>query len=151
MQLAHAAGGEAHVDARDGLGDRQLAFGHLARPAAVAHLHVRVGKGEPQVRDRAMIGRRRLQEVRILRFARRIARAKDRRALVSLDGRRRGFLLLRHGAAGRDQRRTRDERASTRLRHGCLHFAVRWQNVRLLPKFQPRRRGRFRRVPLGSA
>lgn len=36
MQLAHAAGIQAHVDAGDGRGDRQLPLGHLTRPAAVA-------------------------------------------------------------------------------------------------------------------
>jgi hypothetical protein len=35
MHLPYAAGGEPHVDAGDGLGDREVGLCHLTRPAAV--------------------------------------------------------------------------------------------------------------------
>jgi len=71
MQLAHAAGVEAHVDAGDLLGDAELALGDLAGPAEP---HVRGREGEFQVRHRAVVGGRRDEDVGVLHFDRNVAR-----------------------------------------------------------------------------
>ncbi len=59
MQLTHAAGVQAHVDARDGRRDPQLAHGHLPRPPTGFESDVGVGEREAEVRKRSAIGRRR--------------------------------------------------------------------------------------------
>jgi len=74
MQLAHAAGVEAHVDAGDLLGDAELALGDLAGPAAALEPHVRRREREFQVRHRAVVGGRRDEDVGVLHFDRDVAR-----------------------------------------------------------------------------
>ena len=86
MQLAHAAGIEPHVDARDRGRGRQLALRDLARPAALAHFHVRVGERIMQVRDRAVVGFGRVDEIRVFPGDIRIARAQDGAALLPMIG-----------------------------------------------------------------
>jgi hypothetical protein len=75
MQLARAAGVQAHVHAGDVLGDAELADRDLAGPAALLLAHMRVGEGIAQVLERAAVGPRRVQEARILPVAQQIARA----------------------------------------------------------------------------
>ena len=47
MQLAHPTGGKTHIDAGNGFGGGQFPRCHLARPAALAHFDMRVGKRVP--------------------------------------------------------------------------------------------------------
>jgi len=74
VQLAHAAGVQAHVDAGNVLGDSELALRNLAGPAAAFQAHVGLRKRKLQVRYRAVIGRRRHIDVRVLQLERNVAR-----------------------------------------------------------------------------
>jgi len=74
MQFPHTAGVEPHVDAGDVLGDAELALGHLARPAAALEPHVRLRERKFEVGHRAVIGRRRHVDVRVLQLDRNVAR-----------------------------------------------------------------------------
>ena len=66
VQLADAAGVQPHVHAGDGFRNAELACGDLARPAAARLPDMRVREGKPQIGRRSGIGRRRVQQVRIL-------------------------------------------------------------------------------------
>src|SRR5262249_37363976 len=63
--------------------NRKLALRDLARPAAVAKLHMSVREGELQIGHRTMIGRGGPQDIWILLFALGIARASYSRAFMS--------------------------------------------------------------------
>ena len=112
MQLAHAAGIEPHVDAGDVLGNAELAHRHLPGPAARLQAHVGVVERKAQIRQRAVIGGRRRDDVRVLAGADRISRTRIGAAFA-------GTGRLRHGRSGlrlrhRRRRRRRRERAAGR-------------------------------------
>ena len=75
VQFAHAAGVEAHVHAGDGRRDAELAHGHLSRPPAGFQPHMRVGEREAQVRQRAVVGRRRDEQIGVLPIPLQVTRA----------------------------------------------------------------------------
>ena len=123
MQLAHAAGIQPHVHAGDALGDAELAYRHLARPAAALLPHVRVGKGEAQVGQGAVIGGRRIEHVGILLLAQPVARPRIRPADAGFAAR---LDLVRNSALGAEDRAAGDGSAGQHLasrwdRHGFLH------------------------------
>ena len=93
MQFAHAAGVQAHVHAGDVLGNPEFAHGDLAGPAAGLLPHMGVGEREAQIGQRAVIGRRRHQQIRILPVAGEVARTGIGAAMS-------GALRLRYGFAG---------------------------------------------------
>ena len=74
VKLADSAGVEAHVDARDRFRDGELPHGDLPRPPAARLPHMRVGEGKSQVGQGSRVCRRRIDEVRVLRLARDVAR-----------------------------------------------------------------------------
>jgi hypothetical protein len=82
MQLSHAAGFQAHVDARHGFRDFELPLGDLPRPSTVACFHMGIGEREAQVRHRTMVGCRRTKDIGVLALTRWIAWSKDRGILV---------------------------------------------------------------------
>jgi hypothetical protein len=105
VQLAHAAGVQAHVDAGNVLGDSELALRHLAGPAAAFQSHVGLGKRKLQVRHRAVIGGRRHIDVRVLQLERNVARpgigaAASRTHRLRRTGRRIGRLRIGGGHGG---------------------------------------------------
>ncbi len=107
MQLAHAAGVQPHVHAGNGLGDAQLAHGNLAGPAAGLQPHMSVGKREAQIRQGAVIGRGRHQQIRILPVAHQIARAGIGAAVAWPQRLRDGVAPLRVGCPPMVKRRRR--------------------------------------------
>jgi hypothetical protein len=110
MQFAHAAGVEPHVHAGDILGDAELARRHLTRPPARLQSHMRVGKRETQVWQRAVVGGGRYEDVGVLPVAGDVARAGIGAAMS-------GALRLRHRVAGlRARNRCRREKAACRGR-----------------------------------
>ena len=58
MQLADAAGGQAHIDAGDLLGNGEIGNCDLARPSAILDAFRRVVEGRPRCRHVADIGGR---------------------------------------------------------------------------------------------
>ena len=117
MQLAHAAGIEPHVDAGDVLGNAELAHRHLPGPAARLQTHMGVVEREAQIRQRAVVGGRRREDVRVLAGTDRILRTRIGAAAA-------GTCRLRHRRSGlRLGRRRRRERAASR-RNG-QHVATR--------------------------
>src|SRR5262245_18138185 len=85
VRLRYRAGLEAHVDGGDIGGAGQLADRRLPRPAAFAQVIVAVGEGPPEVGQRAVIGSRRHEQIRILGLASGVRRTKYRRTLVVAD------------------------------------------------------------------
>src|SRR5439155_1887272 len=69
MHLSHAAGLEAHIDARKLRSGRQFANGSLPAPAARRQMHVTIGKRPSEISERAVVRRRRKNDVAILGFA----------------------------------------------------------------------------------
>jgi hypothetical protein len=80
VRLADAARLEAHVHSRQLGRHRQLAGGHLARPATGEDAVVRGGEGELQVRDRAGVGLGGEKGVRVLPLDRDVPRPRAARA-----------------------------------------------------------------------
>jgi hypothetical protein len=76
MQFPHTAGVEPHVDAGDLLGDAEFALGDLTGPAAALEPHVRGRERELEVRHRAVVGRRRHEDVGVLQLDRDVARSR---------------------------------------------------------------------------
>jgi hypothetical protein len=92
MQLAHHARTEAHVYDRQLLHRRHFAHRHFAGPAAV--LQAVVGKREKmQVRNRAVVGQWRRENVRHLRLEGDVARPGDGGASPAVDGLRYGHVV----------------------------------------------------------
>src|SRR3984957_14604722 len=73
MQFADTASVQPHLDARQSRGDAELALSDLPRPAAVSLFCMRIRKRKTQVRQRALIRRRRIEHVGIFSVARDIA------------------------------------------------------------------------------
>src|SRR5207302_966176 len=69
MHLSYPAGLEPHVDARNLRRGRQFANSRLSAPAARRQMHVTIGKRPSQVPERAVVCRRRKNDVLILGFA----------------------------------------------------------------------------------
>jgi hypothetical protein len=116
VQLAHAARVEAHVDAGYALGDAELSFGDLPRPAAALLPDVRIRIGEAQVRQGAVIGRGRIDHVGILQLAHEIARSR----IGSADARRAArFNFGRGGALGAQKRACADSGSGQNIASGC--------------------------------
>ena len=118
VQLAHAAGVEAHVHAGDVLGDAELAHRDLARPATGIQPHVRVIEGEAQVGQRAVVGSGRRVEVRVLQVAGQVARAGIGAAAPRQDRLRQVLGSLGAGCCGSGRSNTGGSRQepATRLR-----------------------------------
>jgi hypothetical protein len=95
MQLTHAAGIQAHVDAGDILGNAELARRHLPGPAAPFQPHMRVREGEAQVRQTAVVGRRRKEQVGVLPISHEVARARIGAAATGAHRLRDGLTGLR--------------------------------------------------------
>ncbi|MNM98328.1 hypothetical protein D3C81_1108570 [compost metagenome] len=75
MQLANTAGCQAHINARKRGCDRQLAHRDFPGPSSLIQLHMGIGEGEPQIRNKPGIGNRRNQHIRILLVSHNISRA----------------------------------------------------------------------------
>ncbi len=86
VQLTDAAGLEAHVDPGKLGGDGQLPIRHLARPAAGEDTIAGGGEGELEIRNGAVVGLRRGQQVGVLPLQRDVVRSQDGRTQVALDG-----------------------------------------------------------------
>ena len=105
MQLAHAAGVEAHVHAGDVLGNAKLTHRHLAGPAAELEPHVGIVERVAQVRKRAVVGRRRREQVGILAVAHQVSR-------TGIGAAGSGTLGLRQGFGGLGTGRCHSQKAS---------------------------------------
>ncbi len=105
MQLTNAAGIEPHVHAGNVFGDAEFARRDLPGPAGGFEAHVRVFEGEAEVRQRAVVGRRRRQHVGVLASANWILRTGIAAAVT-------GTPRLRHGFGRLRQRRRRQHAAS---------------------------------------
>jgi len=93
MQLAHDARTEAHVHDRQLLHRRHFAHCHFAGPAAVLQAVVGKREGKMQVRNRAVVGQRRRENVRHLSLEGDIARPGDGGASTAVDGLRYGHVV----------------------------------------------------------
>jgi hypothetical protein len=117
MHLTHTAGIEPHVHTGDILGNAELARGHLTGPAARLQPHVRVGEREAQIRQRAVIGRGRDEQVGVLPVPHDVARAVIGAAVAGALGLRDGFAALRGCRCGRREEapgRSRCQHVTTR-------------------------------------
>jgi hypothetical protein len=113
MQFANTAGIQAHVHAGDVLGNAEFSRRDLTGPAAGFQPHVRVRKGEAQIRKRAGIGRGRSEQIGILPVSGKVARTGIGAALSGADGLRHRFIGLRAGC------RRRKKAAGSRRRQQC--------------------------------
>jgi hypothetical protein len=93
MQFANAAGVQPHVHPGDVLGNTELSLGDLAGPAAGCQPHMSVREREAQIGQRALIGGRRHQQIRILPVTAKVAWTGIGTALS-------GPLRLRHRFVG---------------------------------------------------
>ena len=116
MQLAHAAGIQTHVHAGDVLGDAKLAHRDLPGPAARREPHVGIIKRKAQVRQHAVIGRRRGDQIRVLTRTDGILRTGVGAAHAGAAGLRHRFAGLR---ADRGHRRRQGSGGG-----GCQHVAT---------------------------
>jgi hypothetical protein len=143
MQLAHPAGIEPHVHAGDVLGDAELAFSDLAGPATRLQPHMRIGEREPQVGQRAVVRRRRHQQIGVLPVAREVAGTAISAALARPHGLRDGFTGLRACCGrGRNQASSRSRGQHVAARdgiHDMLPDMLRLA-VRCAPDIRPSRR-----------
>jgi len=105
MQFADTAGVQPHLDARQSRGDAELALSDLPRPAAVGLACMRIRKRKTQVRQRALVRRRRIEHVGIFSVAREIAWAWDASAKTwSAIGLQHLRARLPHGRGGCGQK-----------------------------------------------
>src|SRR5258708_16097702 len=74
MQFANAAGIQAHVHTSDVLGNTECSHSDLAGPATGFRPHMSVREREAQIRQRAVIGGGRHQDIRILPVPREVTR-----------------------------------------------------------------------------
>ena len=107
MQFAHAAGVQPHVHPGDVSGYSELALGHLTGPSAGFEPDMRVREREAQVRQRAVIGRRRHEQVGVLAIPLEVARAGIGAPLTRSNWLRQAILGIRGcscrcNTAGRD-------------------------------------------------
>ncbi len=72
MQFPNTAGVEPHVDPGDALGDTQFTLGDLAGPATALLPDVSVSEREPQIGQRAVISRGRIENVGVFRLPHRV-------------------------------------------------------------------------------
>src|ERR1700728_474744 len=76
VKLADAARVQPHVHAGDCFRNAKLPRGDLTRPAATRLTNMRIGEGKPEIRQSPRIGRRRIEEIRILSFPGDVARKR---------------------------------------------------------------------------
>ena len=111
VELADAAGVEAHLHTGDTRGNAEFASRHLTGPSTRRQSHVSIGEREAQVWQRAIIGGRRHKEVGVLPIPRDIAGTGIGAAMA-------GPLRLRERFIGlRACRRCRCKQASGSGRH----------------------------------
>ena len=128
MQLAHAAGVEPHVYAGDVLGNAELAHRDLPGPAARLQAHVRVVERKAQIRQRAVVGGRRRDDVRVLAATDRIPRTRVGSALSGprrLRHRRDGLRLCHRRRRRRERTTGRRDRQHVAARNGIRDRAHR--------------------------
>jgi len=101
VELAHAAGVQAHVDAGDGRRHRELAHRDLPRPSARFEALMGVREREAQVGKRSVIGGRRDEDVGVLTIPFEVTRARVRAAMARSARLRRAALLRIPGRGGR--------------------------------------------------
>ena len=125
VKLADAAGIEPHVHAGDRFRDAKLACGDLARPAAARLPDMGVRERKPQIGQCSGVGRRRVEEVRILGLADRVARdrigAADAWSPAGLRRRFRG-LSRRGGDHGAGGHRGRKNIPAREFAHSILPY-----------------------------
>src|SRR3984957_1359024 len=128
VKLADAARVQPHVHAGDRFRNAKFPRGDLPSPAAARLPDMRIGEGKPEIRQSSGIGRRRIEEIRILSFPRNVAWDRVRAAnarrparLGSLLGGASGGCAEKRACADRG----RENIPSRELTHHDLPFGVR--------------------------